>query len=412
MAPNRRNPPGDRGLRAYAASFLVHDGVTIASSSLLASIRKTLSPDPPHFHHGLLAGRGGILTAQQNERSPGARCERSSMSLEGLERTFQPAFFVRGGHRQTMWANYAPRASSAAALARVAEPTQLPTPDGDRLRVHWNRVKPAAPAVLVVLHGLTGCAASPQVVGIAAKGLERGFDVVRVDLRNASGDTPSTEIGHAGRSEDVRAVLDHVIDRAPRAAICVIGYSLGGNIALKALGELHRNAPEQLRGVATISVPIDLDAACRRIDAATNFVYRAYFVRRLLSVVAQRAKRVPERYEQINLDGVHTIRGFDEAVVAPLGGFGNAADYYQRCSALRFIEAIRVPTLLIQARDDPFIPFDAYRDPRIGSNDAVTLLATALGGHAGFYGSSRRDRDAFWAENRAVDFCAAAADLA
>ena len=128
MAPNRRNPPGDRGLRAYAASFLVHDGVTIASSSLLASIRKTLSPDPPHFHHGLLAGRGGILTAQQNERSPGARCERSSMSLEGLERTFQPAFFVRGGHRQTMWANYAPRASSAAALARVAEPTPPQAP--------------------------------------------------------------------------------------------------------------------------------------------------------------------------------------------------------------------------------------------------------------------------------------------
>ena len=354
---------------------------------------------------------GSILTAQQNERSPGAQCKHSSMSLEGIESTFQPAALVHGGHRQTVWANYAPRACSDAALARIAEPRQLPTPDGDYLRVHWNRVEPEAQAVLVVLHGLTGCAASPQVIGIAAKGWKRGFEVVRVDLRNASGDTPSTEIGHAGRSEDVRAVLDHVIDRAPTAAICVIGYSLGGNMALKALGELHRDAPEQLQAVATISVPIDLDAACRQIDAATNFVYRAYFVKRLRSLVARRARRAPEHYGQINLDGVHTIRGFDEAVVAPLGGFVDAADYYQRCSALRFIEAIRIPTLLIQAKDDPFIPFDAYRDPRIKSNDAVTLLAPALGGHAGFYGSSQRDRDAFWAENRAVDFCAAAASL-
>lgn len=330
------------------------------------------------------------------------------MSLEG---TFRPSVFARGAHRQTMWANYARRASSAIALARIAEPLELRTTDGDCLRVHWNRARHETGAVLIVLHGLTGCAASPQVIGIAAKGWERGFDVVRVDLRNASGDIPSTEIGHAGRSEDIKTVLTHVVDRAPSTPICIIGYSLGGNIALKALGELGHEAPEQLCAVTTISVPIDLDAACRRIDAATNFIYRTYFVRRLRNMVAQRAVRAPQRYAPINLDRVRTIRSFDEAVVAPLGGFESAADYYRRCSALRFIDTIRVPTLLIQAHDDPFIPFDAYRDPRIESNRSVTLLATAHGGHAGFYGSLRCDPDPFWAENRAVDFCAEAADL-
>ena len=328
-----------------------------------------------------------------------------------LETTFQPAALARGAHLQTMWANYAPRSPSASALARVAVASPLPTPDGDRLRVHWNRAEPRGRSVLIVLHGLTGCAASPQVIGIAAKGWARGFDVVRVDLRNASGDTQSTAIGHAGRSEDIRTVLDHVVERAPRSTICIVGYSLGGNVALKAMGEMSHSTPEQLRAVATISVPIDLDAACRRIDAATNIVYRTYFVRRLRSIVARRAERVAGRYRQINLAGVRTIRGFDEAVVAPLGGFDNAADYNARCSALQFIESIRVRTLLIQAQDDPFIPFDAYRDPRIGSNSAVTLLATARGGHTGFYASSPHDRDAFWAENRAVDFCAAAAGL-
>ena len=330
------------------------------------------------------------------------------MSPEG---TFQPAALARGAHRQTIWANYARRVPGATALSRTADSTQLRTADGDWLRVYWNRRTPGADAVLVVLHGLTGCAASPQVVGIAAEGWGRGFDVVRVDLRNASGDTPSSEVGHAGRSEDVQTVLAHIIDRAPSASICIIGYSLGGNIALKALGESGHQAPEQLRAVATISVPIDLDAACRRIDTPANFIYRTYFVRRLRSMVARRALRAPQRYAQINLRGVHTIRGFDDAVVAPLGGFDSAADYYQRCSALRFIETIRVPTLLIQAQDDPFIPFDAYRDPCIGSNLLVTLLTTAHGGHAGFYGSSRGDPDGFWAENRAVDFCAEAADL-
>ncbi len=278
--------------------------------------------------------------------------------------------------------------------------------------MHWNRAAPAAGAVLLVLHGLTGCATSPQVIGIAAKGRARGFDVVRADLRNASGDAPSTQVGHAGRSEDVRTILRHILERSPAAAICIVGYSLGGNIALKCAGELASTTPEQLCAVATISVPINLDAACRRIDAPSNIVCRSYFVRRLRSMVAQRTRREPERYAQINLEGVRTIRGFDNAVVAPLGGFDNAADYYRRCSALRFIDTIRVPTLLIQAHDDPFIPFDAYRDPRIAANRAVTLLATAHGGHTGFYGSSPPDPDAFWAENRAVDFCARAADLA
>ncbi len=319
---------------------------------------------------------------------------------------------LRGAHRQTIWANYAPRSSTAATLVGDAQQVSLPTPDGDCLRVHWNRAQPAASAVLLVLHGLTGCGTSPQVVGIAAKGRARGFDVVRADLRNASGDVPSTQVGHAGRSEDVRTILCHILERSPGATVCITGYSLGGNIALKCLCELAESAPKQLRAVATISVPINLDAACRRIDAPVNIVYRTYFVSRLRRIVARRALQDPERYAQINLGGVRTIRSFDDAVVAPLGGFDSAADYYRRCSALRFIDAIRVPTLLIQAHDDPFIPFDVYCDPRIASNRAVRLLATTHGGHTGFYGSSAADPDPFWAENRAVDFCAKAADLA
>lgn len=328
---------------------------------------------------------------------------------------FRPSGPLRSAHLQTLWANWAPRPAADARVRIDSSPSVVSTGGpgpADRLRLHWTPPRRDDAPVLVVLHGLTGCADSPGVAGVAAKGRERGFEVVRVDLRNAPGATPSVGVGHAGRSEDARAVLDHVRAERPSAAIAVVGFSLGGNVALKAAGELGDDAPAALRAVVGISVPIDLDRCCRAIDAPLNLPYRAYFLRRLRRTVRSRASAYPHHYEGIELPSALSLRAFDDAVVAPLGGFRDAADYYARSSALRVLADVRVPTLLIEAEDDPFIPFDVYDDARIRTNRRIRLLATRHGGHAGFWAPPPAgDRDAFWAENRAVDFAARAVGL-
>lgn len=319
---------------------------------------------------------------------------------------FRAPLWLRGRHAQTLWVNYARRPLDLPRPVRQAESHVIDTPDGDRLRAHWWWIDPDAP-VLLVLHGLTGCAEAPQVVGLAIKAARRGFNVVRADLRNASGDTPSIGVGHAGRSEDVSSLLTHLEARAPGATVAIAGYSLGGNVTLKAVGEMGPEAPTNLAAVAVVSVPIDLDLSCRAIDGPGNWFYRHYFLKRLGQTVDRRRRRHPGVYPDLDLGSLRTIRGFDDAIVAPVCGFADAADYYRQSSSLAVIASIRVPTLLVQSRDDPFIPFDPFEDNRLRSNPSVSLRATARGGHVGFYAASAGgDPDRYWAESRVIEHCA------
>ena len=330
------------------------------------------------------------------------------------------------------------RHDSGPRLAAASTCEVIDAEDGDRLRIFWSRhdegtFRPSDGdtgtgrasdgesgtasgnrPVLVVLHGLTGCADADNVMAIAAKGFGLGFDVVRVDLRNSQGESPSLGVGHAGRSEDFRAVTQHVRRLHPDSAVATIGFSLGGNIALKALGEYSGAAPDWLRAVATISVPIDLDNACHAIDGRRqNWVYRTYFLRRLGCRYRTLHSRHPDLFPELDYDRIRGIRDWDNAVVAPLGGFEDAADYYARCSALKVIDKIRVPSLIVQAKDDPFIPFEAFERAAVRENPWLKVLSTPKGGHVGFFARAgmNGDPDRFWAENRALAFCAAAVDL-
>lgn len=320
-------------------------------------------------------------------------------------RPFRPAGVLRGPHRQTIWSNYGPRPQMNG-LRRLERTALVPTDDGDQIQVHWWQ-QPHPSPTLIVLHGLTGCAQSPNVLGIAAKAFARGFSVLRADLRNASGETPSIGIGHAGRSEDFRALVEHVRTNSPAQPIAAVGYSLGGNVTLKAAGEYGAAAPPELRAVGAISVPIDLDASCTSIDRTTNWPYRRYFLRRLGQTVQRRRALAPDLYRAVRLRGIRTLRDFDNAVVATTCGFRNAEDYYRMCSSIRFAAQIRLPTLLIQAQDDPFIPFAAFSDPRLRQNRSIRMMDPPHGGHVGFYAAHRGpDPDAYWAENRALEHCA------
>lgn len=360
--------------------------------------------------------------------------------LHGGAASSQPPFIARGWrgnrHFQTIWSNRIKRGPAGARLAARSTPAIIESEDGDLLRLYWSRHGGAdshggshdtvagtsadstgnAPyPLLVVMHGLTGCADADNVMATAAKGYALGFDVVRIDLRNTQADdAPSLGIGHAGRSEDLRATLRHLTEEQPGAPVTVIGFSLGGNITLKALGEYGGQPPEILRAVATISVPIDLASACNAIDERRgNWIYRTYFLRRLARRYLNAQQQRPDLFHSIDVDSIRAIRDWDNVVVAPLGGFEDAEDYYARNSALNVLGSIRVPTLLIHARDDPFIPFEPFETPAVRDNDCIRLLAPRQGGHLGFFSTQdiHGEPDRYWAENRAVAFCAEAVGL-
>jgi predicted alpha/beta-fold hydrolase len=267
------------------------------------------------------------------------------------------------------------------------------------------------PTVLVV-HGLTGHARVGYSYGTAEKALAAGFDAVRLNLRGCGeSEEASPEIYHAGVSGDLREVLLRLREEG-HDRVFVVGFSLGGNVALKLAGELGEEARGLTAGIVAISPPIDLAACCDTLnEGPMNRFYQAVFLRDLRRRLKRKHRRHPERLPIDGLEEVRTLREFDDRFTAPLGGFGDADTYYARASAGPLLGRIRVPTLLIHARDDTFVPFSDFEVPAIAANPFLELLAPEHGGHTGFIArrrtsaGSRRDRGRFWAENRAIQFC-------
>ncbi len=273
---------------------------------------------------------------------------------------------------------------------------------GDKLPVMVHRAKPdlahGAPALLI--HGLTGCEDSFYIRQTARQCLSQGRSAVRVNLRGA-GPSMGRCRGqyHAGRSQDLRDLLAGLRDLEPELlggeAVVAVGYSLGGNMLLKYLGEEEDRTPEDRPKVlagASVSAPIDLKAAQLRIMERRNQVYHAYLLNRMKVEARGEGEHLPPELR----DGVENARSvyeFDDFVVAPRNGFDGADDYYARCSARQFLPKIRVPVLAITARDDPWIPVETYETVAWRENPALHLLMAPGGGHVGFH---QRDREMPW----------------
>jgi len=261
--------------------------------------------------------------------------------------------------------------------------------------------------VAVVCHGLEGSSRAPYVRGLAAALSARGVGVAALNFRGCSG-TPNrlARFYHSGETGD----LDHAVRRLaaerPGRPLLVAGFSLGGNVVAKYLGERGEDLPPGLLGGAVVSVPWDLSRAARAIDGSgvMAWVYRERFLRRLRAKALEKARRFPGAIDAARVRAARTVVAFDEAVTAPLHGFASAADYYGRCSARRFITGVRRPLLALAALDDPMVPHDSLPD-RGALDGAVALEAVASGGHVGFVeGPPWAPR--YWAETRAADFLA------
>jgi hypothetical protein len=259
---------------------------------------------------------------------------------------------------------------------------------------------------MLLVHGLEGSSSSRYMLGTAEKAYDLGFNVLRLNLRNC-GDTEhlTPTLYNSGLSGDIRAVIRELVERDRLRMIFLVGFSMSGNIVLKLVGEDGDRAAGEIAGVCAISPSVDLTACAAAIEQRSNWVYQQSFMRSLRRRIRNKQKLYPERYDTSDLHLVRTIREFDERYTALDGGYLSADDYYKRASALRLIPNIRVPSLIIHAQDDPFIPFQPLADACVTNNPYVLLLAPRRGGHVSFVAADTYTEDRFWAENRAVEFC-------
>ena len=269
---------------------------------------------------------------------------------------------------------------------------------------HW-QPQPWAHTTLVALHGLNGSSDAHYMRGLAAKAFERGMNVVRLNQRNC-GDTEhlATGLFHSGLTADAAHVVHELSSVDGLPSIAVAGYSLGGNLALKLAGEYGRHAPASLVAVAAVSPIIEISECTRALERPSNALYQWNFVRDLKRRMRRKDVLDPGAFDLSKLSAIKTVRQFDETYTAPYFGFRSAEDYYHRASAMRVVDRIHVPALVITAEDDPFVPSQPFRDPTVTGNPHIDLRVLPHGGHCGFVGVRSATDDGYWAEDEIVIF--------
>jgi uncharacterized protein len=319
---------------------------------------------------------------------------------------FKPHTLLRNAHAMTIAANFWPRRLPL--LGRSVTRWFEPEP-GTKVRAqcHWQELPERHPT-LVILHGLEGSCDSGYVRGTAEKAWLADFNVVRLNQRNCGGtEKMSNTLYHSGLSGDILAVVTELIEQDGFPEIFAAGFSMGGNLVLKMAGELGGDAPNELRAVVAIAPALDLAACADALAEPRNFVYERHFVKRLKKRMRLKASLFPELFplnEIGGFGGIASVRDFDDLVTARFCNFRDASDYYAQASAAAVVEAIRLPTLIITSKDDPFVPFGPFENPAIRANPSITLVAAESGGHCAFI-SQQGGAERFWAEARIVDYC-------
>lgn len=328
-------------------------------------------------------------------------------------RLFTPRRWLSGGHVQTI------------ASFLIARRLKVPAPEERLIEVepgiqvlchcHWQPDRASALTIIIV-HGLEGSSESQYMLGISAKALAAGMNVVRYNQRNCGGtDALAPVLYHSGLSNDVAAVAHDVIARDGVSRLALVGFSMGGNIVLKLAGEWGAQAPPQLRAAAACCPAIDLAISADTLHHPSNRIYEKYFLWALRRRMIQKARLFPGHFDVSRLRGIRSLREFDDRITSFYCGFTGVDDYYDRASAAHVVDRIAVPTLILYAANDPFIRITAETRKKISSNPNITFIETLDGGHCAFVGepaksgigagsgNNGRD-DGYWAEHEIVNF--------
>jgi len=306
--------------------------------------------------------------------------------------SFDP--LVRSAHLQTILGHYWKRPDATAQFP--VERRLFRTEPDVQVLVLTQRPPAEARGEIVMVHGLEGSGEAGYMRSLSATALHAGFAAHRFHMRTCGGtEALCRTLYHAGLTSDLAGVLRQLRAQG-RAPAFLVGFSLGGNVVLKLAGELGAAAPDLIAGVCAASTPLDLHACARRIADPDNRVYEARFVRRM-----RQRLLATGRYREEQFAGLRSVLELDDHFTAPSFGFGNAANYYRTQSAIGYLPGIRVPTLMIQAKDDTFIPFAIYESDPVRGQPDIQLLVTEYGGHLGFVG---RRPHRFWLDDAIMEW--------
>jgi hypothetical protein len=344
------------------------------------------------------------------ERSVREELHAASRPLRASETTSAHDFFGErfvprrpfvGGHAQTIAGNFLPRRN------------ELPAPEERFISVetdvkvlchcHWQPERVGA-TTLIIVHGLEGSSDSQYVIGTGSKAWRAGMNVVRMNMRNCGGtEQLGPTLYNSGMSSDVGVVAETLIREEDLQKVALVGFSMGGNLVLKLLGEWGASAPPQIKAGIGVSPAMDLAASADALHDRANRIYEWKFLRGLKRRIERKAALYPDRYDTRYLRGVRSLREFDDQVTARYCGFAGAQDYYTSAASSQSLDRIAIPTLVLHADDDPFIRVLPDTRQKLISNLHITYIETKSGGHCAFLADAN-GYDGRWAERQAIAF--------
>ncbi len=313
---------------------------------------------------------------------------------------YQSPFYLFNGHLQTIIPSLMRKVPQIPYQRKRIE-----TPDDDFLDLDWAFVTPERPAqtLAIISHGLEGDSRRPYVMGMVRALLADGYDVLAWNYRSCSGEmNRQRRFYHMGATDDLHTVITHVLTQHTYGKLVLLGFSAGANITLKYLGEQKTTLSPLIQRAVVFSAPLDVAASSKTLSQPQNFVYERRFLKSLRRKIQMKALLQPGVFDTAPLEKIRRLREFDEAYTAPLHGFRNADDYYQQSSSRNFLSSIAIPTLIVNALNDPFLSPECMDKELVRHTPHVWLQVTPTGGHCGFMHQSLKS--VFWSELRALAF--------
>lgn len=263
---------------------------------------------------------------------------------------------------------------------------RIDLPDGDFLDLDWSFPKTTSNKVAVLIHGLEGNAQRAYILGSAKQLNQHGYDVCAINLRTCSGEQNRLfRSYHSGATEDLEAVIQHILERNSHSEIFIKGFSLGGNLTLKYLGE-DRAIPKELKAAMAVSVPCNLHSSCKELLKSKNMPYAIRFKKNLVGKLKEKQQHFPDKISDEDIKNVITLKDFDDVYTSRAHGFKDAIDYYENASCLSFLPNINTPVLLLNAANDSFLGPECYPKKEASQNTKLFLEISKYGGHVGYYG--------------------------
>ncbi len=308
---------------------------------------------------------------------------------------YNPPLFFRNGHLATIYSGIIRSVNGV-----VQKRERLILSDRDFLDLDWSEATQSTQKLVVLLHGLEGDGQRPYITGSAKILNQNGYDTCAVNYRGCSGEPNRLYRSyHSGATEDLIEVIHHILNTRNYSEIYLKGFSLGGNLLLKYLGEGNQ-IPKEMKGAVAVSVPCSLHNSCTQLLSPKNVLYAQRFKKNLLDKLRQKQQLFPECITNADIKKIKTLKDFDDIYTSRAHQFKDALDYYEQCSSLQFLPNIAVPSLIINAKDDSFLGPECYPFKEVENNINLYLETPTYGGHVGFWGKN----NITYTEKRALDF--------